>query len=118
MAIWSVAANVGRRIQLNRSGYFPRYSSDGESILFWSAQALWKMDANGNNLQSLRTGVPEPAPAFLAKNVPKLSTDPDVNGGKVIWPTFDVLPDGRYVIAPIDIRETALWAVDLTFADK
>jgi len=118
MAIWSVAANVGRRIQLNRSGYFPRYSSDGESILFWSAQALWKMDANGNSLQSLRTGVPEPAPAFLAKNVPKLSTDPDVNGGKVIWPTFDVLPDGRYVIAPIDIRETALWAVDLTFADK
>jgi len=118
MAIWSVAASVGRRVPLNQSGYYPRYSSDGQSILFWSAQAFWKMDANGNNLRSLRTGIPEPAPAILTRSGPKFGGDVEVNGGNVIWPKFDVLPDGRYVVAPIDIRETALWAVDLTFADK
>ena len=117
MAIWSVAANVGRRVPLNSSGYYPRYSSDGQSILFWSAKAFWKMDASGNNLVSLRSGVPEPLPAVLIKNQPKIGSDADVNGGKAIWPVFDVLPDGRYVVAPVDIRETALWAVDLTFAD-
>jgi Tol biopolymer transport system component len=118
MAIWNVAASGGRRVPLNKSGYFPRYSSDGQSILYWSMQGLWKMDADGGNPQLLRSGVPEPVPAVLMKNGPKLSLDADVNGGKTIWPRFDALPDGRYVVAPIDIRETALWAVDLTFADK
>jgi len=118
MAIWNVAANGGRRVPLNRSGYFPRYSSDGQSILFWSTQALWKMENNGDDPQKLRSGIPEPAPAVLTKGGPKFSADSEVNGGKLIWPKFDVLPDGRYVIAPIQIRETALWAVDLTFADK
>ena len=118
MAIWNVAAHGGRRVSLNSNGYFPRYSGDGRSILYWSMQGLWKMDTDGGTPQLLRSGVPEPAPAVLTKTGPKLSVDADVNGGKLIWPKFDVLNDGRYVVAPIEIRETALWAVDLTFADK
>lgn len=118
MAIWNVAANGGRRVPLNRSGYFPRYSNDGQFIVFWSAQAFWKMDANGDDPQVLRSGIPEPVPEVLTKSGPKFRADAEVNGGKLIWPRFDVLPDGRYVVAPIDTRETALWAVDLTFADK
>jgi hypothetical protein len=118
MAIWNVAAHGGRRVPLNKSGYFPRYSSDGLSILYWSMQGLWKMDADGGHPQQLRNEVLEPVPAVLTKSGPKVSSDAEVNGGKLIWPKFDVLPDGRYVVAPIDIRETALWAVDLTFADK
>jgi len=35
--------------------------------------------------------------------------------GRSLWPRFDVMDDGRFVIAPIDIRETQLWAVDLQF---
>jgi Tol biopolymer transport system component len=118
MAIWSVAASGGRRVPLNRSGYFPRYSIDGQTIVFWSAHAIWKMDANGDDPRQLRAGIPEPVPAVLTKTGPKFHGDVDVNGGKRIWPKFDVLPDGRYLVAPIDSRETALWAVDLTFADK
>jgi hypothetical protein len=34
------------------------------------------------------------------------------------WPGFDVLKDGRFIEAPIDIRETALWAIDLTYKEK
>jgi Tol biopolymer transport system component len=118
MAIWTVAASGGRRVPLNRSGYFPRYSNDGQSIVFWSAQAIWTMDANGDDPRLLRGGVPEPVPAVLTKSGPKFHADAEVNGGKQIWPGFDVLPDGRYVVAPIETRETALWAVDLTFTDK
>jgi hypothetical protein len=99
-------------------GYFPRYSNDGQSIMFWSANSIWRMDANGDDPRLLRGGVPGPVPAVLTKAGPKLFSDADVNGGKQIWPKFDVLPDGRYVVAPIEARETALWAVDLTFADK
>jgi hypothetical protein len=29
-----------------------------------------------------------------------------------------VLQDGRFIIAPIDIRETGLWAVDLTYKEN
>jgi Tol biopolymer transport system component len=118
MAIWTVAASGGRRVPLNRSGYFPRYSNDGQSIVYWSAQAIWTMDANGDDPRLLRGGIPEPVPAVLTKSGPKFHADAEVNGGKQIWPRFDVLPDGRYVVAPIETRETALWAVDLTFTDK
>jgi Tol biopolymer transport system component len=118
MAIWSVPANGGPRVQLNDSGFFPRYTSDGKSILYWSGLSFWMMDANGANPKSVRNGISELAPGVLTKMGPKYYRDPEVNNGKPIWPDFDVLPDGRFVIAPIDIRETALWAVDLTFTSK
>jgi hypothetical protein len=103
---------------LNDGGFFPRYSSDGKSILYWSGQSFWVMDANGGNRKSVRSGINEPAPGVLTKMGPKYFRDPEVSNGKLTWPQFDVLPDGRFVIAPIDIRETALWAVDLTFTSK
>jgi Tol biopolymer transport system component len=118
MAIWNVPANGGQRVPLNNSGFFPRYSANGESILYWSNQAFWKMDSKGNDSQSIRSGIPEPAPAVFTKGGPRYFRDPEVTGGKAIWPRFDVMPDGRYLVAPIEIRETSLWAVDLTFAEK
>ena len=36
----------------------------------------------------------------------------------LIWPEFDVLRDGRFVIAPVTIRETGLWAIDLTYKEN
>jgi hypothetical protein len=35
-----------------------------------------------------------------------------------LWPDFDVLPGGRLLIAPIDVRETGLWAIDLQFKQQ
>jgi hypothetical protein len=35
-----------------------------------------------------------------------------------VWPGFDVLPDGRFVVAPIEVRETGLWAIDLNYKEK
>lgn len=118
MAIWNVPANGGQRTPLNNNGFFPRYSSDGQSLVYWSKQAFWKMEANGDDPRHLRDGILDPVPAVMTKNGPKYYRDTEVSGGKPIWPRFDVLPDGRYVVAPIEIRETSLWAADLTFAPK
>ncbi len=118
MAIWTVPANGGQRIPLNQSGYFPRYSSDGKFILYWSNQALWRMESTGDDPRVMRPGIAKPAPGMFTKTGPKYFRDPEVSGGKRIWPRFDMLPDGRFVTAPIDIRESSLWAVDLTFLSK
>jgi Tol biopolymer transport system component len=80
MAIWTVAASGGRRVPLNRSGYFPRYSNDGQSIEYWSANAIWRMDANGDDPRMLRGGIPEPVPAILTKTGPKFYVDAEVRG--------------------------------------
>jgi hypothetical protein len=76
------------------------------------------MDSDGNNPKSLRSEINEPVPGLFTKMGPKYFRDENVSHGKPVWPGFDALPDGRFVIAPIDIRETALWAIDLTFTSK
>jgi Tol biopolymer transport system component len=118
MTLWTIPANGGKRSSLNRNGFFPRYSPDGRSLLFWSQQALWKMDAAGGNPQRVREGVAEPVPAGWVNGSPRTYLDAEINGGKQIWPQFDVLPDGRVITAQIQIRETALWAVNLTYVEK
>ena len=42
----------------------------------------------------------------------------NIPGEHIAWPGFDVLADGRFITAPIDIRETALWAIDLTYKEQ
>ena len=73
------------------------------------------MDANGEHAHRIRDGIPEPAPMVWTAHGPKYYADPEIHGGRRIWPDFDVLPDGRTVTAPINVQETSLWAVDLTY---
>ena len=76
------------------------------------------MDIDSRKPRQVRGGIDGPTPSAWVKNVAKTSLDPEINGGKSIWPQFDILPDGRLLTAPIDIRETALWEVKLTYVDK
>lgn len=118
ISIWTAPASGGKRLRINDGGYAPRYSPDAKSILYWNRQALWTMDADGQNPREVARDLFEPVagvwsrpgkgPAFFAK--------PPVDN--LVWPGFDVLRDGRFVIAPIDIRETGLWAIDLTYKEK
>ena len=48
----------------------------------------------------------------------KTRLDTEVNGGTAIWPEFDVLPDGRTLTAAIEIHDTAVWTVNLTYVEK
>ena len=66
----------------------------------------------------VRDSVRGPVPAIWTSHGPKYYADADINGGRTIWPIFDILPDGRRVISPIQIQETSLWAVDLTYTSK
>jgi Tol biopolymer transport system component len=118
ISIWTVPASGGKRLRFNDAGYAPRYSFDAKSILFWNNQALWTTDAQGHNIRAVARDLIEPVagvwsrsrqgPAFLVK--------PPIDG--LAWPGFDVLPDGRFVLAPIDIRDTALWSIDLTYKEN
>jgi Tol biopolymer transport system component len=118
MGLWATPAVNGKRVSLNLSGYFPRYSPDGRSLLFWSQQAIWQMEASGGNPRRVRDGFDEPTPAVWVNNSPKTYRDPEIHGGRQIWPAFDVLPDGRLLTAPIEIREAALWTADLTYVEE
>jgi Tol biopolymer transport system component len=115
MAIWSAPSTGGKRVGLNVNGYYPRFSPDGRWIAYWNRGALWTMDREGKNSRSIRDGVAVPTAATWVKGVPKIYSDLDINGGKAILPTFDVLPDGRLLTATIVSQDTALWTVNLTY---
>lgn len=112
LSIWTIGSTGGKRLRINDGGYAPRFSGDGRSILFWNAQALWSMNADGSNLRRLRDSTPEPVPALWSNGMPVTYLE---SPKQPIWPRFDVLPDGRWIVAPIEIRETSLWAVDLLY---
>lgn len=116
ISIWTTPASGGKRLRINDAGYAPRYSPDSKSILFWNRRALWTMDADGRNLQEVARDVIEPAAGVWARKGRMFFVKPPVDDR--VWPGFDVLPDGRFIIAPIEIRETGLWAIDLTYKEK
>lgn len=110
--IWSTPATGGKRSRLNDSGYYPRFSPDSRSLVYWSQGALW------TDAQKLKEGVVNPLPAAWVKGVPRTYLDSEVNQGKAILPTFDVLPDGRILTATITSQDTAIWTVNLTYVEK
>jgi Tol biopolymer transport system component len=118
MSLWMIPTVGGKRRSLDTPGYFPRFSPDGHTLSYWSEQALWTVDVQGGTPRRVRGELPEPVPSAWIKGSPKTYLDPEVNGGKTIWPGFDVRPDGKILTAPIEIHESALWAVNLTYVQK
>jgi Tol biopolymer transport system component len=127
ISIWTIPSSGGKRLRINDGGYAPRYSPDSKSILFWNRQALWTMDTDGRNVRRIAGDLAQPTsgvwskkgPAFFANG--KIRTAGEELFGltdHLMWPVFDVLQDGRFVIAPIDVRETGLWAIDLTYKEN
>ena len=127
LSVWTIPYSGGKRFRINEGGYAPRYSADGNSILFWNQQALWTADAGGNNVREVYRGLPAPTKAVWSSKGPAFFVDGVIRtpaetlftaADRPMWPAFDVLRDGRFVIAPIDIRETGLWAIDLTYKEN
>ncbi len=126
ISIWTVPASGGKRLRINDGGYGPRYSPDSKSIVFWNRQSLWEIRSDGQNPRKVAGNLTEPTIAVWSQNGPAFFADGAIRNAneKVfdasnhpIWPQFDVLRDGRFVIAPISIRETGLWAIDLTYKE-
>jgi Tol biopolymer transport system component len=118
MTVSTIPAVGGKRSSLGIAGYFPRFSSDGRSLLFWNQKALWTSGVDGRNARQVRENLEMPVAGAWLDTTPRLSIDREINGGKLIWPEFDVLRDGRILMAPIEVRETALWSLDLTYVEK
>ena len=118
ISIWTIPASGGKRLRLNDGGYAPRYSPDSNSILFWNKQGLWTMDSHGTNARKVATEVLEPIAGVWNQSKRGAAFFVKPPGDRFVWPEFDVLRDGRFVFAPIDIRETSLWSVDLTYKEK
>jgi Tol biopolymer transport system component len=118
ISLWTIPASGGKRLRINDGGYAPRYSMDSKSISFWNQQSLWTMELQGKNLREIASDLFEPVSSVWSKTKggPAVLTKPPVD--RAAWPGFDMLPDGRFVFAPIDIRETALWAIDLTYKEN
>jgi hypothetical protein len=58
-------------------------------------------------------------PAFLVDGEIRTATETlFAIADRALFPQFDVLRDGRFVVAPIDIRETGLWSIDLTYKEN
>jgi Tol biopolymer transport system component len=118
MRLWTIPAVGGKRRPLDTNGYFPRFSTDGRSLLFWNEEALWTSGVDGHDTKRIGEQFPGPIPGAWLKGSPRTYLDSEINGGKRIWPEFDVLPDGRVLTAPIEIHGTALWSVELTYVEK
>jgi len=118
MSIWTIPASGGKRLRITSEGYAPRYSPDAMSILFWKADSFWTMDAQGGHLNEVMHDLKHPTAGVWSKvkQGPAFFAKPP--GDRLCWPGFDMLPDGRIVSAPIDIRDTALWAIDLTYKEN
>ena len=127
ISIWTIPASGGKRLRLNDGGYAPRFSPDSKSILFWNRQALWTIDANGRNPHKVAAGLTNPVSGVWSRKGPAFFINNEIRTADeklfalsehLMWPEFDVLRDGRFLIAPIDIRETGLWAIDLTYKEN
>lgn len=127
VSIWTIPASGGKRLRINGGGFAPRYSPDSRSILYWNRQAFWTMDADGGNLRQIYGGIASPAagawtpkgPAFFVNGEIRTETGRLFQTmGHPIRPQFESLRDGRLVVAPIDIHETGLWAIDLTYKEN
>jgi WD40 repeat protein len=118
VSIWTVPSSGGKRLRINDGGYGPRYSPDSRSILFWNQQTIWSMDTQGNAVREVFAGLPEPVAAVWSKSRQDsaILTKPPVD--RLVWPEFDAVGDGRFLIAPIEIRETGLWAIELTYKEN
>jgi Tol biopolymer transport system component len=118
ISIWTTPASGGKRLRINDAGYAPRYSPDSKSILFWNRQALWTMQANGKNPAEVAREVFQPVAGIWSRSVkgPKFFAKPPSD--HLVWPGFDMLPDGRFVLAPIEVRDSGLWAIDLIYKEK
>lgn len=124
-SIWVVAASGGKRLRLNDGGFGPRFSPDSRSILYWNRGEFWTMDANGSNAKAAGlapAAIPSLGEWHQSMPIQMAGNELRGSGGAVLfksdrplWPHFDVMPDGRFLIAPIDIRDTGLWAIDLQF---
>ena len=122
LALWTVPASGGQRLKLNEGGYAPRFSPDGTRITYWYGAALWTADSDGRNPDRIAE-IDTPVFGVWSPTGPVYSDRgrvPSNWNGEIqvdIWPSFDRLPGGGWVVAVLEVEKTELWALDLVFTE-
>ena len=121
LSLWTVSASGGKRLKLQVSGYAPRYSPDGERILYWYSNALWTIvQSAGAPVKVADVGGPRPG-LWVGIDPTYFLDEGIVYGDRVtpagIWPEFDRLPAGGWVWSTLELEKSELWAVDLVFTE-
>jgi Tol biopolymer transport system component len=124
-SVWIIPASGGKRLRMNDGGYGPRFSPDSRSILFWNKGSFWTMGVDGKGIETAsKASFNRPAIGSWLKSTPLEIVGNEIHrpdgtavfkSDRLLWPGFDVMPDGRFLIAPIDVYSTGLWAIDLQF---
>ena len=125
MALWTIPASGGKRLKLDVGGYAPRYSADGAHILYWNSGGLWTAGLDGR--EPVRVAdAPDPVsgvwsprgPAFFSNGSIQVGDEVSEESLPTMWPAFDSLPGGGWLVAAVEIQKTELWAVDLVFTEN
>jgi Tol biopolymer transport system component len=124
-SVWIIPASGGKRLRIGDDGYGPRFSPDSKSILFWDRGLFWTMDLDGSHRQAAaKDASPRPGTGAWLKSSPLEVFGDEIRrpdgvavfkSERPIWPVFDVMPDGRFLVAPINVQTTGIWAIDLQF---
>jgi WD40 repeat protein len=125
MALWTIPASGGKRLKLDVAGYAPRYSADGEQLLYWYHGGLWTTALDGE--EPVRVAdAPEPVSGVWSSRGPAFFINGRIQIGDLVaddpfpamWPVFDRLPDGDWLVASMEVEKTELWAIDLVFVEQ
>ena len=122
LALWSVPSSGGQRLRLNTGGYAPRFSPDGNRIMYWHRGGLWTAGADGSQPNQVAE-VPDPVVGVWGPAGPAYGKQGRIHSTDVeelpinIWPSFDRLPDGNWLVSALEVQKTELWTLDLTFRD-
>ena len=122
--LWTIPAAGGQRLQWNDGGYAPRFSDDGGRVVFWNDGQLWRANADGTAVTAV---MPAPTPTFGIWSGDEIlhvvdgRIEGDIDQGQFpsrIWPVFDRLPDGGWLLSTVEVESTRLSAIDLVFIEE
>ena len=122
LALWTIPSAGGQRLKLNEGGYAPRFSPDGSRLTYWYGGGLWTADPDGSHPSRI-ADVPEPVFGVWSPTGPVYSEKGRIQANTIvelpmeIWPSFDRLAGGRWLVAALEVEKTELWALDLVFTD-
>ena len=122
LALWTIPSSGGQRLKLNDGGYAPRFSADGTRLAYWYRGGFWTADEDGSQANQVAEVV-EPVFGVWSPDGPVYSDRgqlPINRAGESaldIWPSFDRLPDGSWLVAAVEIERTELWTLDLIFSE-
>jgi Tol biopolymer transport system component len=122
LALWTIPSSGGQRLKLNEGGYAPRFSPDGTRMTYWYGAALWTADSDGSHPDRIAE-IAEPVFGVWSPTGPvysergRVPTNRDGELPVEIWPSFDRLPGGAWVVAELEVEKTELWTLDLVFTE-